>query len=673
MSYIHSRRIIHRDLKTLNVLLDRRNQPRVCDFGISVSGSGQPGREKPFGTASSMAPEEHRNEAFDNSVDVYSFGILLWEMLTREVPFAGREPLQIMYAVAMTGERPAIPESAPEPLERLITMCWAQDPKDRRTFSAIVWEFLYDRVEFPGTVRTAFLNFVASYGGRSFYRRDSQPSGIITQQARPFLEIAVNRMKAKEIVEILIRHDDGAAIGRALTVIQQHWPIQSQIGEQLWTLLFGLLKNSRRPSYYEQLLSVMQVLTQNHHALNLLERVPNLHSYVQPDTLDIFLYIVSFCPSVIDPKVVTALGSLFSTSEEGIIEKAVKLLCKIVSTSANRTLIDFIMKFFKKHVGGCASHAYGSLMLQCVVAADQNRAVIPVALSYLRSPHPCNVSVAYQVIIGLANDQPLVDLELLLSHIQIADSGLQDLGLEYFRRQFLGRMDTGLAQRLVRILLKIYQQTRNERAALLLFHLASLPQCAVVFQSQAIQGEYLTVSDDSAPDLLQLLILLMRIDPKLLLHPLIPVYLSSVLKYGNNQAFIIVCLFVDRDEATADLLIALEQQGVLGMICERISECEAPQVLKFAARAVIRFIQIRYFRAFQNVVVPFADEIRRVGVDATPCLMALSLLCRYEEILPQIAATRVSGALGPFAGIPQMGQYVQYLQNRVTSADRGRV
>jgi hypothetical protein len=349
------------------------------------------------------------------------------------------------------------------------------------------------------------------------------------------------------------------------------------------------------------------------------------------------------------------------------------LLCKIVVTSANRTLTEFIIKFFRKHVGGCANQSYGSLMLQFVVAADQNKAVIPVALSYLRSRHPCNVRVAYQVIMGLVNDQSLVDLELLLSHLQIADSGLQDLALEYFRRQFLERMDTGLAQRLVHILLTIYQQTRNERAGLLLFYLASLPKYAVVFQNQAIQGEYLTVSDDSAPDLLQLLILLMRIDPKLLLHPSIPVYLSSVLKYGNNQAFVIVCLFVDREEATTELLTALEQQGVLWMTCERVSECEAPQVLKFAARAVIRFIQIRYFRAFQNVVAPFADEIRRVGVGATPCLMALCMLCKYDEIIPQIAETRVSEALGAFAGIPQTGQYVQYLQNRVRSIERRHV
>jgi hypothetical protein len=144
-----------------------------------------------------------------------------------------------------------------------------------------------------------------------------------------------------------------------------------------------------------------------------------------------------------------------------------------------------------------------------------------------------------------------------------------------------------------------------------------------------------------------------------------PGYMASVLKYGNNQAFAIVCLLVDRDEVTHDLLTRLDEHGILAMVCERISQAENVQALKYAARVIARFAKIKYSPAFGLVIGPFANEIRRAALDAIPFLKALTVLSKYEQALPQIAGTMVHEALGPLVGIPQTAKWVRRLQNRI--------
>ena len=152
MQFLHSRQVLHRDLKSPNVLLDNNMRAKICDFGYSRVADSTDVMTKNVGTPHWMAPELlDSNSGYDMKVDVYSYGIVLWEILTRSVPYRGLESAQIIARVLTTDLRPPMPEGAPPEIAMLIRQCWDRDPRARPTFTDILRRFKQGMVIFPGT------------------------------------------------------------------------------------------------------------------------------------------------------------------------------------------------------------------------------------------------------------------------------------------------------------------------------------------------------------------------------------------------------------------------------------------------------------------------------------------------------------------------------------------
>ncbi|KAM1453955.1 hypothetical protein FF1_003546 [Malus domestica] len=138
MTYLHQNNIIHRDLKAANLLMDENEVVKVADFGVARVNSQSGVMTSETGTYRWMAPEVIQHKPYDHKADVFSFGVVLWELLTGKLPYEHLTPLQAAVGVAQKGLRPTIPKNTPPKLAELLEKCWQQDPAPRPDFSEII-------------------------------------------------------------------------------------------------------------------------------------------------------------------------------------------------------------------------------------------------------------------------------------------------------------------------------------------------------------------------------------------------------------------------------------------------------------------------------------------------------------------------------------------------------
>ncbi|KAL8228348.1 hypothetical protein R6Q57_015932 [Mikania cordata] len=138
MNYLHQNNIIHRDLKAANLLMDENDVVKVADFGVARVKAQTGVMTAETGTYRWMAPEVIEHKPYDLKADVFSFGIVLWELLTGRLPYEYLTPVQAAIGVVQKGLRPTIPKNTQPKLAQLLVRCWQKDPSLRPNFSEII-------------------------------------------------------------------------------------------------------------------------------------------------------------------------------------------------------------------------------------------------------------------------------------------------------------------------------------------------------------------------------------------------------------------------------------------------------------------------------------------------------------------------------------------------------
>ena len=152
MTYLHRCKppVMHRDLKSHNLLVDEYWNVKVCDFGLStvmkdpdnidttMVESTDEYTAKCIGTPYWTAPEVLVSLNYTLKADVYSFGIVLWECITREDAYPGMQTYEVIYSVAKEGLRPTIPQGIPHPYVFLMKRCWDENMDVRPYFHEIL-------------------------------------------------------------------------------------------------------------------------------------------------------------------------------------------------------------------------------------------------------------------------------------------------------------------------------------------------------------------------------------------------------------------------------------------------------------------------------------------------------------------------------------------------------
>ncbi|XP_038073026.1 serine/threonine-protein kinase STY13-like [Patiria miniata] len=144
LQYIHEQKYQHGDVKSPNMVITLDDSLKICDFGtarhweVTVSTNSHRGSWAWMAPEAIGNPETNAKPKVTPKSDVFSFAVVVWELLTGKEPFPGKYPLDMLKAVVIERRRPEIPTECSEPLRDLLTECWDHDHTKRPSMDEIL-------------------------------------------------------------------------------------------------------------------------------------------------------------------------------------------------------------------------------------------------------------------------------------------------------------------------------------------------------------------------------------------------------------------------------------------------------------------------------------------------------------------------------------------------------
>ena len=204
LSHAHSRGIVHRDIKPQNIMVLRDGTVKVTDFGIACLAGGKQSAGEAIGSVHYISPEQAKGDYTDNRSDIYSAGVVLYEMLTSHLPFDGTDPVSV--AIQHFSATPKSPrELNPDVPEALEQICLKAMAPDRNKRYATADEMLVDLEEFRKDPSVSFDYSVEDLSGGE--EQMDEPTQYIPN-------VAVARNKQNHTPEPAYQEEDEAEDGR---------------------------------------------------------------------------------------------------------------------------------------------------------------------------------------------------------------------------------------------------------------------------------------------------------------------------------------------------------------------------------------------------------------------------------------------------------------------------
>lgn len=684
MRYLHDRHIMHRDLKSPNVLLDSDKLPKICDFGLSRTRELQSNLTKTVGTPQWMAPELIKCADYDESIDVYAYGVVLWEMLTGMVPFEGKESFQIIYVLLSDPNPHPIPPDAPEPLSNLIQKCVSQDPKSRPTFTDIISDFENHNVRFDGCDENSFNDLmmttnesrmpvhlahatkkrVRKASTSQCFRTPRQIPIPIPKDSNAMYDISPKKRK----LSLYAASSMNNAIGDPESEFhQQTESPQESLFENIQKNLDllgssnikeiedGLLffESNAENAYnfiatlpfWEQILrlclSCSSDLEQriNHlmiqyakiwEVLSSIKRVKNLHLFINSKTLDLFLYVVSMIPELIDANMIERLKTMVLETEQDTQYHSIILLCKIYQFVETLSIREAIITFFFSIVPKFSDKVGGHLVFLKLFShwmneqspnLDNPLTDIIICL-FIKSEIDENVIAAYHALFVLNKNVNSISVDVF-SHLQ-RNEKLADCALDYLARVEPSTFEANI----IDVLLNCFQMYNNQKITLLLCKIAS-KKPNIFFENDA----WIKLRGFQAVAIFPVFLVLCqkRID-FFSKNENVPKFMCEVLKFDDHDSLPALCWALLKVKITPELAEKFESSRFIYIACQKIKKTKQPQSIIAGSKLISCFAKVSYSSSYQVIVQHLSRCAAEKSELGPICIKTLAILVKYPKL-----------------------------------------
>lgn len=686
MAFLHTKNLVHRDLKPQNILLNEDILPVICDFGSARSVVEAEGAlTSTGGTSNYMAPEFIKGEKYDEKVDVYSYGMMLYEMLLRETPFDDLTGPQVICAVVIENKRPPLPSDAPEALRDLICACWDVDPEMRPSFQEISEGWVNRKYEFEGTNGELFTERITPKtfrkksppsfpraGARTIGRTGSASGLLLSRQGKSDLFSSFQRLNVKGSVannSLIKTHLDNLQDGSNAQKLTSLRYLEANIEREYkpechaWQRLMPLFVNGQMEQVQE-FRRLIEKMCKNSEILRGIASVRDLHVYLRPESLDVFLYIVSFHLELITPAVVERLIML---TEFGHENRSLILLCKIAEQAYDVAVVEPIYRFFKEKATSYSGKEKGDLILRILI--NRREANDEMIAAFLLSEIPENIVAGYIGLYVCGSSPNLLKMPTLLVHLCSESADVREEALR-FVRDYAVELEGEYLIVVIEALLKVISQYSSEKAILLLCRYASDANRARAFITRASKDLFIQGTKQTMVGLLKIILVLFsheELRPMLFSLPNFASFLGLGLRTEVAEAIMIVCDIIIRGDLPRNVILALRDAEVIDFIGAHMRRSNNTEVLKYLIAALCKMSTYGYLSIFSDAAVRMLELIEYRSECTHSCLAGLAKLSMRPEVCASLKSTKIATILGDMGNDSEIQPYLVRIYTNLRS------